>query len=104
LWKFNYKFNNINQHKFFSSKDIEKLSDLSKNFYVNKYQSKIGEFNHENIFLSLGLKMGNSPSELVIDNIYRDEVVICLNIPKNKFYGVHNFKGMIFIRKKGECL
>ncbi len=48
--------------------------------------------------------MGNSPSELVIDNIYRDEVVICLNIPKNKFYGVHNFKGMIFIRKKGECL
>jgi len=48
--------------------------------------------------------MGNSPSELVIDNIYRDEVVIYLNIPKNKFYRVHNFKGTIFIRKKGECL
>ena len=98
------KLTNINQHKFFSSKDIEKLSDLSKNFYVNTYQSKIGEFNHENIFLSRGLKLGNSPCELVIDNKQRDEVVISLNIPKNKFHGVHNFKGMIFIRKKGECL
>ena len=98
------KLTNINQHKFFSSKDIEKLSDLSKNFYVNTYQSKIGEFNHENIFLSRGLKMGNSNCELMIDNKQRDEVVISLNIPKNKFHGVHNFKGMIFIRKKGECL
>ena len=98
------KLTKINQHKFFSSKDIEKLSDLSKNFYVNTYQSKIGEFNHENIFLSRGLKMGNSPCELVVDNKQKDEVNICLNIPKNKFYGIHNFKGMIFIRKKGECI
>ena len=98
------KLTNINQHKFFSSKEIEKLSDLSKNFYVNTYQSKIGEFNHENIFLSRGLKMGNGPCELVIDNKQRDEVLISLNIPKNKFHGIHNFKGIIFIRKKGECL
>ena len=98
------KLTKINQHKFFSSKDIEKLSDLSKNFYVNTYQSKIGEFNHENIFLSRGLKLGNSPCELVVDNKQKDEVNICLNIPKNKFYGIHNFKGMIFIRKKGECI
>ena len=98
------KLTNINQHKFFSSKDIEKLSDLSKNFYVNTYQSKIGEFNHENIFLSRGLKMGNSPCELVIDNKQRNEVLISLNIPKNKFHGVHNFKAMILIRKKGECM
>ena len=98
------KLTNINQHKFFSSKEIEKLSDLSKNFYVNTYQSKIGEFNHENIFLSRGLKMGNGPCELVIDNKQRDEVLISLNIPKNKFHGVHNFKALIFIRKKGECM
>ena len=98
------KLTNINQHKFFSSKDIEKLSDLSKNFYVNTYQSKIGEFNHENIFLSRGLKMGNSPCELVVDNKQKDDVNICLNIPKNKFHGIHNFKGMILIRKKGECI
>ena len=98
------KLTKINQHKFFSSKDIEKLSDLSKNFYVNTYQSKIGEFNHENIFLSRGLKLGNSPCELVVDNKQKDEVNICLNIPKNKFHGIHNFKGMIFIRKKGECI
>ena len=98
------KLTNINQHKFFSSKEIEKLSDLSKNFYVNTYQSKIGEFNHENKFLSRGLKMGNGPCELVIDNKQRDEVLISLNIPKNKFHGIHNFKGIIFIRKKGECL
>ena len=98
------KLTNINQHKFFSAKEIEKLSDLSKNFFVNSYQSKIGEFNHENIFLSRGLKMGTSNCELVIDNKQRDEIIISLNIPKNKFHGVHNFKGMIFIRKKGECL
>ena len=98
------KLTNINQHKFFSSKEIEKLSDLSKNFYVNTYQSKIGEFNHENIFLSRGLKMGNGPCEIVIDNKQRDEVLISLNIPKNKFHGVHNFKALIFIRKKGECM
>ena len=98
------KLTNINQHKFFSSKDIEKLSDLSKNFYVNTYQSKVGEFNHENIFLSRGLKMGGGPCEIVIDNKQRDEVLISLNIPKNKFHGNHNFKGIIFIRKKGECM
>ena len=98
------KLTNINQHKFFSSKEIEKLSDLSKNFYINTYQSKIGEFNHENIFLSRGLKMGNGPCELIIDNKQRDEVLISLNIPKNKFHGVHNFKALIFIRKKGECM
>ena len=98
------KLTNINQHKFFSAKEIEKLSDLSKNFYVNSYQSKIGEFNHENIFLSRGLKMGTSNCELVIDNKQRDEIIVSLNIPKNKFHGEHNFKGMIFIRKKGECL
>jgi prefoldin subunit 5 len=98
------KLTNINQHKFFSSKDIEKLSDLSKNLYVNTYQSKIGEFNHENIFLSKGLKMGTGPCELVIHNKQRDEVIISVNIPRNKFHGVHNFKGIIFIRKKGECM
>ena len=33
-----------------------------------------------------------------------DEVIISVNIPRNKFHGVHNFKGIIFIRKKGECM
>ena len=64
----------------------------------------IPEFNHENIFLSRGLKMWNGPCELIIDNKQRDEVLISLNIPKNKFHGVHNFKALIFIRKKGECM
>lgn len=44
------KLTKINQQKFFSSKEIEKLNDLSKNMCVNTYLSKVGEFNHENIF------------------------------------------------------
>jgi hypothetical protein len=98
------KLTKINQQKFFSSKDIEKLSDLSKNLYVNTYQSKIGEFNHESIFLSRGLKMGNSPYEMVIDNKQRNEVQISLTIPKERVSIKHNFQAFVFIRKKGECV
>ena len=97
------KLTKINQQKFFSSKDIEKLSYLSKNMYVNTYQSKVGEFNHENIFLSRGLKMGNSPYEMIIDNKQRNEVQISLTIQKEKMNIKHNFQAFVFIRKKGEC-
>ena len=96
------KLTKINQKKFFSSKDIDKFIDLSKNIYVNTYQSKIGEFNHDNIFLSKGLKMGFSPYEIVIDNKVRNEVLISLLMPKEKTPINHNFQAFIFIKKKGE--
>ena len=98
------KLTKINQRKFFSSKDIEKLNELSKRMYVNTYQSKIGEFNHENIFLSKGLKMGSSPYELVIDNKQRNEAQISLIIPKEKTQINHSYQAFIFIRQKGECI
>ena len=98
------KLTKINQQKFFSSKDIEKLSELTKNFRAKTYQSKIGEFNHENMFLSKGLKMGSSPYELVIDNKQRNEVQISLTIPKQRTPIKHNFQAFIFIRQKGECV
>ena len=98
------KLTKINQQKFFSSKDIDKFIDLSKNIYVNTYQSKIGEFNHDNIFLSKGLKMGFSPYEIVIDNKVRNEVKISLLIPKENKPISHNFQAFIFIKKKGECI
>ena len=98
------KLTNINQQKLFSSKDIEKLSELTKNFRAKTYQSKIGEFNHENMFLSKGLKMGSSPYELVIDNKQRNEVQISLTIPKQRNPIKHNFHAFIFIRQKGECV
>ena len=96
------KLTKINQHKFFSSKDIDKFIDLSKNIYLNTYQSKIGEFNHENIFLSKGLKMGSTPYEIVIDNKQRNEVQISLLMPKEKTPINHNFQAFCFIKKKGE--
>ena len=96
------KLTKINQHKFFSSRDIEKLNDLSKNIFVNTYQSKVGEFNHENIFLSKGLKMGSTPYEIVIDNKQRNEVQISLLMPKEKTPINHNFQAFCFIKKKGE--
>jgi len=98
------KLTKINQQKFFSSKDIEKLNDLSKNMCVNTYMSKVGEFNHENIFLSKGLKLGSSPYEIVIDNKQRNEVQISLMMPKERTSITHNFHAFIFIRKKGECI
>ena len=98
------KLTKINQQKFFSSKDIEKLSDLTKNIHVKTYQSKVGEFNHENIFLSRGLKMGSSPYELVIDNKQRNEVQISLNMQKDRTPIKHNFQAFILIRQKGECV
>ena len=98
------KLSKINQEKFFSSKEIEKLSELSKKIRVNTYQSKVGEFNHESMFLSRGLKMGTSPYELVIDNKQRNEVQISLTIPKDKKYNNHNFQAFILIRLKGECV
>ncbi len=98
------KLTKINQQKFFSSKEIEKLNELSKNMYVHTYQSKIGEFNHENIFLTKGLKMGSSPYELVIDNKQRNEVQISLIIPKERTQINHFYQGLIFLRQKGECI
>ena len=96
------KLTKINQHKFFSSKDLDKFIDLSKNINLNTYQSKIGEFNHENIFLSKGLKMGSTPYEIVIDNKQRNEVQISLLMPKEKTPINHNFQAFCFIKKKGE--
>ena len=98
------KLTKINQHKFFSSKDIKKLNDLSKEMFVNTYQSKVGIFNHDNIFLKKGLKLGNSPYEIVIDNKQRNEVHISLLIPKEKTIIRHNFQALAFIKKKGECI
>ena len=98
------KLTKINQKKFFSSKDIKKLNDLSKEMFVNSYQSKFGEFNHDNIFLKKGLKLGNSPYEIVIDNKQRNEVHISLLIPKEKTIIRHNFQALAFIKKKGECI
>ena len=98
------KLTKINQQKFFSSKDIKKLNDLSKEMFVNTYQSKVGIFNHDNIFLKRGLKLGNSPYEIVIDNKQRNEVQISLLIPKEINNTIkHNFQALAFIKKKGEC-
>ena len=96
------KLTNINQQKFFSSKELDKFIDLSKNIFVNTYQSKIGEFNHENMFLSKGLKMGTTPYEIIIDNKQRNEVQISLLMPKEKTPVNHNFQAFVFIKKKGE--
>ena len=96
------KLTKINQQKFFSSKDIDKFFDFSKNIHLNTYQSKIGEFNHESIFLSKGLKMGSTPYEIVIDNKQRNEVQISLLMPKEKTPINHNFQALCFIKKKGE--
>ena len=97
------KLTKINQQKFFSSKDIKKLNDLSKEMFVNTYQSKVGIFNHNNIFLKKGLKLGNSPYEIVIDNKQRNEVQISLLMPKETINIKHNFQALAFIKKKGEC-
>ena len=98
------KLTNINQQKFFSSKDIKKLNELSKEIFVNTYQSKFGEFNHDSMFLKKGLKLGNSNYEIVIDNKQRNEVHICLLIPKERNSIKHNFQALAFIKKKGECI
>ena len=95
------KLVSITSKKLYSSKDIEKLGDLTKNVKFLTYQSKLGEFNHENMFLSKSLKMGDSPYELVIDNKQRNEVNINLCIPKNKITFGHNFSAFVFIRIKG---
>ena len=98
------KLTKINQQKLFSSKDIEKLLELSKCMCVNTFQSKVGEFNHENMFLGKGLKMGSSPYELVIDNKQRNEVNLSITMPKEKTPVNHNFKAFVFIRQKGGCV
>jgi len=98
------KLTKINQHKFFSSKDIKKLNDLSKDMFVNTYQSKVGQFNHDSMFLKKGLKLGNSPYEIVIDNKQRNEVQISLLMPKEATNIKHNFQALAFIKKKGECI
>ena len=98
------KLTKINQHKFFSSKEIDKFIGLSKNIHLSTYQSKVGEFNHENMFLSKGLKLGSSPYEIVIDNKQRNEVQISLLIPKENTSFNHNFQAFCFIKKKGEAI
>ena len=95
------KLSSLTAKKLFSSKEIENLMDISRRMEVRTYQSKLGEFNHETIFLSKNLKMGDSPYQLVIDNKQRNEVDIKLIIPKNKITFGHNFLPFIFIKKKG---
>ena len=96
------KLVSITSKKLYSSKDIEKLGDLTKNVKFLTFQSKLGEFNHENMFLSKSLKMGDSPYELVIDNKQRNEVNINLCIPKNKITFGHNFSAFVFWNTFGE--
>ena len=91
----------LTSKKFYSTKEIEKLIDLSKGMQVRTYLSKVGEFNHESMFLSKNLKMGDSPYQLVIDNKQRNEVHINLLIPKSKITFGHNFKAFVFVSKKG---
>ena len=95
------KFSSLTSKRIYSSKDIDKLMDLSKGFQVKTYLSKLGEFNHETRFLSKNLKMGDSPYQLIIDNKKRNEINLSLLIPKNKITFAHNFTSFVFIRKKG---
>ena len=95
------KFTAITSEKLYSKKEIDKLFDLSKEIHVNTYQSKLGEFNHDNMFLTKNLKLGDSPYELIINNIQRKEVVINLMIPKDKLNFGHNFTAFAFVKKKG---
>ena len=95
------KLSSLTSKKLYSSKELEKLIDLSRGMQMRTYLSKLGEFNHETIFLSKSLKMGDSPYELIIDNKQRNEVNVKLVIPKNKIKFGHNFSAFVFIRKKG---
>ena len=47
------KLTKINQHKFFSSKDIKKLNDLSKEMFVNTYQSTFLLYNKSHTHFDL---------------------------------------------------
>ncbi len=95
------KLSFILSEKLYSSKELEKLIDLSKSMYFQTYQSKYSEFKHENRFFSKNLKIGNSPYELIIDNKEQNEININLLIPKDKITFGHNFKPFVFIRIKG---
>ena len=95
------KLSSLTSKKLYSSKELEKLIDLSRGMQVRTYLSKLGEFNHETIFFCKNLKMGDSPYELIIDNKKRNEVNIKLVIPKNKITFGHNFSSFVFVRKKG---
>ena len=96
-----YKIENDISKKLISGKDIEKFNEMTQNIQMRTYQTKLGEFNHENFFLSKSLKLGNSPYDIIIDNRLRNEVLITLMIPKEKITFGHNFTSFIFIRKKG---
>ena len=90
----------ITSEKLYPKKDIEKLFDLSKEIHVNIYHSKLGEFNIDNIFLNKNLKLGDSPYELIINNIQRKEVVINIVIPKDKINLGHIFIAHVILKKK----
>ena len=62
---------------------------------------KLKEFNKNNIFLNKNLKLGNSPYELIINNVQKKEVVINIIIPKDKISFGHNFTAFAFVKKKG---
>ena len=95
------KYTSITSEKLYSKKEIRKLFDLSKEIHVNTYQTKLREFNQNNIFLNKNLKLGNSPYELIINNVQKKEVVINIIIPKDKISFGHNFTAFAFVKKKG---
>ena len=79
--------------------DTDKLLKLSKEIHVNTYQSKISEFNDDNITLNKTIKLGDSPYILEFNTIKRKEMNINIIITKDKLKLGHNFMAFIFLKK-----
>ena len=96
------KVSKINNIELFSGKEIDMKYNISKNIFINTFQSKIGEYNYGNMFLCKPLKLENSKYELLIDNKTKNFVNINLVIPKDQTQINHWYKAFIVIRKKGQ--
>ena len=110
-YKSNLKFNNelyqklimMNSHIYISAKDLDKLIGSSKSVHFECLETKIGEFDHDNIFFNKNLKFGTSPFELIVDNKDKKAVGINVFLPKKvSLQNKHTLAGFVVLTKRGE--
>ena len=95
------KISKINSMKQFSEKEIDIDFNISTKVSVNTFQSKIADFNHENMFLCKPLKLENSQYEMLIDNKKNNSINLNLIIPKDQTQIGHWYKAFVGIVKNG---
>ena len=97
------KIKNVNEIKYYNSKEIDTYSDLSKNININVYQTKLKKFEIKQKSFHYKIPLLNSDKYNLSITQKGNEVQIYIYWPEDKNYDdKFNLLPFIFIRKKNK--